>query len=162
VSPTSVARALFAPFGSGVAPVVPAVYDGADIMAAITAWWRAHAAVQLISSDKNLWHKTAPEGAELPYSTFFLVHEGPDTYTTAFAFMRSNVQVNCHASTDVEARAAANAIRVALKQAPLSIGGVRVLHVLPDPSGLQVGEGLGPGGKDCWIAFQAFDIAWTD
>jgi hypothetical protein len=136
-------------------------YAGADVLAAVYAWWQAHADVQLATSDRRLWHSQAPPNVVLPYSTFFLVREVAETWTTAYPLMRAGVQVNCHASTDVEARAAAGAIRAALRNAPLVVDGTRVMHVLPDGSGMEQGKEMGPDGEDVWIAWQSFDIAWT-
>ena len=56
-------------------------------------------------------------------------------------------------------------MREALKGAPLAInvpyGVSQVCHCLPDGDGLDIGEELGPGGEDCWVAFETFDIPWN-
>ena len=87
--------------------------------------------------------------------------EVPETWTTAFPFVRSSVQINLHADTDFDAVTAALAIRAAIKNAPLVIGGQPSMHVLPDGDGIDIGEGLAPKGRDCWVAFETFDIPWT-
>lgn len=137
-------------------------FDGADVLEAIAAWWAANAQVQLIASDKNLWHGEAKIGTVLPYSTFFLVSEGPEAWTTAYAIMKATVQVNCHAATDQSAREAARTIRDSLRDAPLSIAGERVMSVLPDRSGMELSKDVGPEGQDVWIAYQTFDVMWTE
>jgi hypothetical protein len=146
---------------AGLAGSALQVFVGTDVLAAIYAWWQAHADIQLATSDRRLWHSEAPPNVVLPYSTFFLVREVAEAWTTAYPLMRAGVQVNCHASTDVEARAAAGAIRDALRMAPLVVDGTKVMHVLPDGSGLEKGKEMGPEGEDVWIAWQSFDIAWT-
>ena len=52
--------------------------------------------------------------------------------------------------------------RQAVRKVPLTINGSAVMHVLPDGDGIEIGEGLGPGGQDCWIAFQTLDIPYTE
>jgi hypothetical protein len=44
---------------------------------------------------------------------------------------------------------------------PLAIDGSAVMHVLPDGSGLEIGEGRGPRGADCWVATETLDIPFT-
>lgn len=136
-------------------------FSGDDILGAIAAWFRANAAMQLLTSDHRLWHKTSSESTRLPYATVFLARETQETYTTAYSLTRAGVQFNFHASTDAEARSMALAMRSAFKQAPLVVGGSRVMHVLPDWAAMDKSDALGPDGKDVWIAFEVFDIAWT-
>lgn len=156
-------RGLLGPYivTGGYAPGVVVVHEGSDILAAVQSWWAADAGTQLVARDRKLWNKAAPPEAVLPYATYFLVHEVAETWTTGYAWVRASVQVNCHASTDAEARAMAIAIADSLEMAPLSVAGRAVTHVLPDASGLEVGVGFGPDGDDIWIAFQTFDICWT-
>jgi len=159
-------------FGGSPAPgpvVVPPVrYSGPTLLHAIQEWWRATPAVQALTLDGRLWHRVAPEDTPLPYATVFLASEPVEIQTTRYPWLRSTVQINCHAATDLEARQMGLAVRAALGPAPaapmgapLVVGLQDVCHVLPDGSGIDVGEELGPGGADCWIAFETFDIPWT-
>lgn len=136
-------------------------FAGTDVLAAVQAWWQGTPAVQALTSDGRLWHAVASEPVPEAYCTFFLVSEVPEIQTTAYREYRSTIQVNCHAPTDAQARAMGLAIREALIGAPLVIGGQDVMHVLPDTPGIAVGEGLGAGGRDCWIATETFDVLWT-
>ena len=140
-------------------------YDGINVVAAVQAWWTAQPAMQALTSDGNLWHRTAPEDTALPYATVFLVSEPTEVWTTRYPFKRSTIQINLHADTDLAALTIALAVREALKGAPLAInvpyGVSQVCHCLPDGDGLDIGEELGPGGEDCWVAFETFDIPWT-
>lgn len=117
--------------------------------------------MQALTSDGKLWHRTAAEDTQLPYATVFLVSEVDETWTTSYAFDRASMQINVHAATDAAARAAAIAIRAAFHGVPLVIAGVNVAHVLPDTHGIEIGEGLGPNGRDCWVAIEVFDIAFS-
>lgn len=147
--------------GGGGAALIGEIYEGIDVLSAIETWWDSNEDVQLFSADKHLWHMVAPQGALLPYATFFLVSEMVETWTTAYPFWRDAIQINCHASTDISARAAAMTIRDELKGAILSIDGSNICHCLPTQTGMQIGQKLGPRGEDCWIAFVTFDICWT-
>ena len=60
-------------------------YDGINIVAAVQAWWTAQPAMQALTSDGNLWHRTAPEDTALPYATVFLVSEPTEVWTTALS-----------------------------------------------------------------------------
>lgn len=143
-------------------------YDGIDPISAVQAWWQATPAVSSLFGDPKLWHRERAEGESYPYATVFLVADAPEIWTTAYPFRRSSVQLNVHAATDEQALRLALAIRQALATPPfgtlaqsLSINGQAVAHVLPDGDGIDVGEGLGPDGRDCWIAFETFDLMWT-
>ncbi len=135
-------------------------YDGTDVISAVQAWWDATPAVSALAADGKLWHGHKPESAAFPYATVFLASEVSQEWTTAYPRKVSVVQVNFHAATDAAARAGALAIRAALQNAPLTINGVPVGHVLPDGDGISEAEGLGPLGRDCWMAFETFEVAW--
>ena len=138
---------------------------GQDVVAAALAWWNATPAAAALTASGQLWLVEAPEGVavSLPYATFSLVAEVPETYTTDLSrpWTRTHLQFNFHAATDLAAATAAEAFRSLFLGAALSVNGSAVAHVLPDGHGLQVGSGLGPGGRDCWAAYEVFDIAWT-
>lgn len=135
-------------------------WTGTDVISAVQAWWRGTPAVAALVADGRLWHAVAAEPVPESYATVFLVSEVSQAWTTAYPRKLSEVQINLHAPTDTQARAAALAVRAALYNAPLTINGVRVGHVLPDSSGLTIGEELGAGGRDCWIATETFEVAW--
>lgn len=164
------ARTIFQPFGAASAPsptptptaTPPAFGPGTDILSAAQAWWQGTPAAQALSSTGQLWHLQAPEDGEtLPYVTFFLVSETPETWTTSYPFMRSSLQFNAHAATDAQARSMGAALRKLFRGAPLVVNSSDIDHCLPDGSAIQLGEGLAPGGRDCWVATETFDIAWT-
>lgn len=137
-------------------------YDGTDVLAAFVAWWNGTPAATALTTTGVIWHKEAPEGALLPYATFFLVSDTAETQTTGYAQKRAAIQVNLHHNTDAAARAMWIAFRQAVRKAPLTIGGSAVMHCLPDGDGIDIGEGLGPQGQDCWLAFQVLDIPYTE
>lgn len=144
------------------APVIPPVrWAGVDVISAVQAWWQGMPAMQALTADGKLWHRVAPEDTPLPYATVFLVSETPEIWTTSYPFERSSVQINCHAATDSAARGLGLAIRAAIRGAPLVVGVQDVCHVLPDGCSIDIGEELGPGGRDCWVATEVFDIPWT-
>lgn len=156
----------YAPPGPAVVP--PVRWAGPDVVSAVQAWWQGTPAVQALASDGRLWHRVAPEDTQLPYATVFLASESVASWTTGYPAVRATVQVNCHAATDIEARAMGLAVREALgpsraqpQGAPLVVGIREVGHVLPDGDGVDIGEELGPGGEDCWLAFETFEIPWT-
>lgn len=164
------ARTIFQPFGADPAPTPtptptstpPAIGIGTDILSATASWWSVTPAAQALSSTGQLWDLEAPEnGDTLPYVTIFLVSETPETWTTNYPLMRTSLQFNCHASTDGRARAMGAALRRLFRGAPLIVNSSDIDHCLPDGSGLQLGEGLAPGGRDCWVATEVFDIVWT-
>lgn len=136
-------------------------FQGTHILSAVLAWWDGTPAMSPLVSDGQLHHLSAPEGVQLPYATFFLVADPVESNTTGFQLKRSAVQINLHAATDLEAATIGLAVRDALTMAPLMVGDQTTAHVLPDGDGLEVGEGLGPDGRDCWIATETFDILWT-
>ena len=147
---------------TSTSPILPVTYNGIDILAAIESWWGAVGNQQVPTADGRLWHLSAPENTFLPYATFFLVSEVPETWTTSYAWKRGAVQINLHAATSQLARVAGKNLRAALKGAPLAIDGSAVMHVLPSGTTIVIGEGLAPRGKDCWIAAETFDIPWTE
>lgn len=136
-------------------------YNGTDVLSALQSWWQYTPAAVALTPGNPLWFKESPEGALLPYATFFLVSDVVEIQTTSYAMKRASIQVNFHHSTDSGARALAEAFRVVVRQAPLSINASPVMHVLPDGDGLDIGEGLGPDGDDCYIAFQTIDCPYT-
>jgi hypothetical protein len=145
-------------------PTDPVRYAGADVLAAVQAWWQGTPAVQALTSDGALWHMIASEPVPEAYCTVFLVAEAVEVRTTRYREYRSTVQINCHAPTDAQARSMGLQIREALAGAPLAIGRPLprdAMHVLPDSPGIAIGEGLGAGGRDCWIATETFDVLWT-
>lgn len=143
-------------------PVVPPVlWGGIDVVSAAIAWWLGTPAMVALTSDGRLWHRTAPEDTALPYATIALASERVDTRTTAYPFERSALAISAHAATAAAARALGLSIRRAFRGAPLSIGSSPVCHVLPDGSAVAIGRGLAPGGRDCWITSESFDICWT-
>lgn len=134
---------------------------GTDVIGAVQAWWAGTPAVAALAADGKLWHGRKVESAAFPSATVCLASEVSETWTTAYPRKVSVVQINFHAATDAAARAGALAIRAALQGAPLVINEIPVGHVLPDGDGISEAEGLGPGGRDCWMAFETFEIAWT-
>jgi hypothetical protein len=139
----------------------PTFFDGFDLLAALQAWWQGQPGMQALTSDGRLWHVEAPEDIRLPYATFFLVSDVAEIWTTAYDWQRCSVQLNFHAPRVADARSMAKAFRVAVKGAPLTIDGSPVAHVLPDGETLEIGEGLGNDGQDCWIAAQVLDVPFT-
>jgi hypothetical protein len=140
----------------------PVTFNGSDLLQAVAEWWSGTPAINSLASDRKLWLVSAPENVYLPYVTYFLVSEVPETWTTGYAWKRAEIQINAHASTSREARTLGKTIRTALKGAPLSIDGQSVMHVLPAGTSIVIGEGLAPRGHDCWIAAETFDIPWTE
>lgn len=136
-------------------------YAGTDILSAIQAWWQASPSMTALTSDRNLWAYEAPETTGLPYATVLLVSEPVDTWTTSYPVYRSTIQINLHANTAGAARTLAAQFRSGLENQPLVINGQAVMHILPDSSALQVGEGLGPKGLDCWVAIETFESLFT-
>lgn len=136
--------------GQGIHPVGAAV-----------SYWSGRADLRQLVSDGTLWHKSAPEDVSLPYATCFVVSDSVESNTTGFQLKRTSLQINLHAATDLEAMTIALAVRSALTMAPIGINGQAACHVLPDGDGIDVGEGLGPAGRDCWVAVETFDILWT-
>lgn len=146
----------------------PVVGIGGDVLAALWSLWQLSPALQALTSDGRLWHKVAPEDTQLPYATFFLISEAPEMWTTAAPWKVSTVQFNLHAATDAEAIAMGLAVRSALGRspaqpsgAPLVIGGSDVVHCIQAGRSVDVGEGLSPEGRDCWVATETFEIPWT-
>ena len=130
-----------------------------SLLGAIQTWFGEQA--PLGASDGKLWLKVAPQESPLPYLTYFMVSDVPETWTTDYPLKRSKVQVNAHAVTAAEAQALGESFRSIFRGAPLIVGSGTVCHVLPNGSMIDVGEGLGPDGQDCWIASELFDIVWT-
>ena len=126
---------------------------------AIQTWWQA--TQPGLSADGRVWFKVAPQESALPYATFFQVSDVVGTWTTNYPFKQASVQFNFHAITAAAAEQLGESFRALFRGAPLIVGSGLVCHVLPNGSGIDIGEGLGPNGQDCWIAFELFDIAWT-
>lgn len=148
--------------GAGGGAILLEGFAGADVIAAIQAWWDGTPTVQALVADGRLWHAVAAEPVPPSYATIFLVSETTEVQTTGYREIRSTVQINLHADTDTAARTAAATVRSALLGAPLVIAGQDVMHCLPDFSGIAIGEDLGAGGRDCWVATETFDVLWTD
>ena len=137
-------------------------FTGASILAAAQAWWAGTPAAGALTASGKLWYKTAPEGGNvLPYATYVRVSEVEDTWTTNYPLMRTSLQFNCHAIRPQDAEAMGEALRALFRGAPLVVGTAAVAHVLPDGDSLDEGEGLAPGGRDCWIQSEVFDIVWS-
>ena len=138
-----------------------------DVVTAVQQFFLTQAQLHAIVSDGKLHHKSAPEDTLLPYATYFKVSDTPDTWTTAGPVRRAAVQLNIHHSTDAEAQAIAetfaSTMNSIVQQAaiPIVIYGRNAMHVLPGELSIDVGEGLAPGGLDCWIASVVFDIPYT-
>jgi hypothetical protein len=102
----------------------------------------------------------------LPYATYFLVSDVIEVRTTGYFQKRATIQVNLHETTAETAKAAQDAFRLLVgtpaNQVPLTINGSPVMHQLPDGNSLEIGEGLGPGGQDCWVGIQLVDIPYTE
>jgi hypothetical protein len=158
---TAVSSTIFQPFGGAAGGVVPG-FPGEDVISSIVTWFNQTPAIAGLFSDQKLWHVSAPENTYLPYATIFLASELAETWTTDYAMRRDEVQINVHAETSQGAREIAVQIRHGLKKAPLLVNNQPVMHVLPANSAVQIGEGLAPSGKDCWLAFETFDIPWTE
>jgi hypothetical protein len=142
-------------------PTPTSTFAGEDILSAVQAWWQATPAMTALTSDHLLWAYEAPETTLLPYATVILVSEPVETWTTSYAVYRSTIQVNLHANTTAAARTLAGQIRLGLANQPLVITGQSVMLILPDSSALQIGEGLGPNGQDCWVAIETFAALFT-
>ncbi len=144
----------------------------ATSLSALQSWWLSTPAAMALVADGKLWHKEQPEvpGTALafPYATYFRVAEPVETWTTGFPLIRANLQINLHATTAAEAETLAESLRDLLTKsasqpagAPLSIGGSAAMHVLDEDISLDEGEGLGPGGQDCWIGYFTIEVLYT-
>ncbi len=140
----------------------------ASALSALQSWWLATPAAQALVADGKLWHKEAPETTALPYATYFRVAEPVESRTTAVAIVRASLQINLHATTATEAQDLAEQLRDMLTKspaqpsgAPLSIGSSAAMHVLDDDISLDEGEGLGPGGQDCWVGYFTLEVFYT-
>lgn len=118
-------------------------------------------------SDGRLHHLQAPENTLLPYGTFFKVSDVVEQFTTAYGLRRATLQINVHAETDSQAQAIADSLADQMRTlggnagAKLNIYGSTSLHVLPESFGIEIGEGLAPQGKDCWLCFFEIDVLYT-
>ena len=150
-------------------PPEPVVYDGATALEALQAWWTDQAELKDLfvrpdqDQDPNagrLWHLEAPETTAEPYATVLLAAETErDGRTTGYAILDALVQITIHAETDEQAVAIRRAVRRAVRSAPLAVDGNPVLYVLPGGQTTGLGEGLGLGGRDCWVATLDVEIA---
>ena len=104
----------------------------------------------------------------LPYGTYFKVSDVVETFTTGYAFCKATLQFNVHAETDSQAQNIANQLAQTMRTlgsnvgASLLIYGQLSLSVLPNSFGIQIGEGLGNGGKDCWLCFFTADVTYIN
>ncbi len=141
-------------------------------LSALQAWWLATPAAQALVSDGKLWHREQPEIPGIlfafPYATFFRVAEPVETRTTGFAMVRAQLQVNLHATTGSQAESLAEQLRDLLTKsaaqpsgAPLSIDSSDAMHVLDEDISCDLGEGLGPGGQDCWVGYFTIEVLYT-
>ncbi len=137
-------------------------------LSALQTWWLATPAAQALVADGKLWHKEAPETTGLPYATYFRVAEPVEAWTTGFPLIRANLQINLHATTAAEAESLAESLRDLLTKtgsqpagAPLVIGSSIAMHVLDEDVSLDEGEGLGPGGQDCWVGWFTLEVLYT-
>lgn len=141
-----------------------------SLLAAIQAWWLSSSSAQALAIDGKLWYKERPvtPNDQLPYITYFLVSEPVNVWTTGYPQYDATIQINVHDSTAEAAQTGADALVALLSKsvgnpagAPLVINLSPVMHVLQNDYMLTKGEGLGPGGQDCWVAAVTFDIPWT-
>jgi hypothetical protein len=141
-------------------------------LSALQSWWLATPEARALVADGKLWYREQPEAPNvafaMPYATYFRVSESVGNRTTGYAWVDGSVQINLHANTPDAAESLAIALRDLLSQspanpsgAPLAVGPTDVVHVLDEDLSLDVGQGLGPGGQDCWIAAITLDIAYT-
>ena len=160
----------------GVPAPPPPITTNFGILQAVKAWWAGQTTLQALVSGGKIWHKSAPENASVePYLTFFLVAEPVITYTTGYAYWESTVQFNVHHFLPDTAVLIAK--QIADKMSSLKPGGISssapgsprlevwgqyAIHVLPDSFGIEEGEGLGLGGRDCWICHFEVSIPWTN
>jgi len=149
-----------APPPSGPEPPEPVLYDGGSVLEALSAWWADQTDLRALVSDGLVWHAEAPETTAEPYATYLLAAETErDGRTTDGAILDSLVQISIHAETDAQAVAIRKAVRKAVLNARLSVDGEPVQHVLPGGQTTGLGEGLGLGGRDCWVATFDLEIA---
>jgi hypothetical protein len=173
--------------GLGQSIPIPPILVQQDVITALQGWWQSnpvipsavlkiHPSVQATSgpgtlpellSDGRLHHLQAPQGVKLPYVTYFKVADPVETFTTAYGYRRALVQFNCHAATDARAQTIADTFCDTMRTlggnagAPLTVYGQRALDVLPHSFTIEIGEGLGDGGNDCWIASFEVEISYT-
>lgn len=130
-------------------------------------WWATQPTLQALVTGGLIWHLEAAENADVePYVTFFRVSEVPVTWTTGYAFRETVVQFNVHHFQAATAESIAYTIASALASIPgpgatLTIHGVSSISVLPDSFNTQIGEGLGTGGRDCWLCSFEVTIQWA-
>lgn len=140
---------------------------GVDILTAIHSWW-AGTALPSLFPDGQLHHKVAPEDTPLPYLTFFKVSDVAEQFTTAFALRRATVQFNVHSQTDTQAQNLADQISDSMRTlggntgAVLTVYGNLSLMVLPTSFGIDIGEGLGLNGADCWVCHFEAETLFTE
>jgi hypothetical protein len=138
-------------------------------LAALQTWWGTQTALQGLVMGGKLWHLEAPENAAIePYATYFKVSEPVTTFTTGFAYYTTTFQINVHHWLPLLAEAIAWQIAKALSSlnagggAVLTIHGTSSIHVLPGSFNTQIGEGLGTGGRDCWLSSFEVEVPWTN
>ena len=135
---------------------------------AIEVWWATRTDLQALVTGGRLWHRSAPENASVePYLTYFRVSEDITTWTTGYGYYESVFQFNVHHSLPGLAESIAFQIADAMNtiksgEIPLQIRGSQAIHVLPGSFGVEEGEGLGYGGRDCWICHFDVTIPWVN
>lgn len=154
----------------------PATYDGPTVVHALQAWWAAQRTLHALISppvpdpddedgdpiqpDVPLWHLEADRPTP-PYVVCFLASEAEyEARCTKWTTLEAVVQVNVHAETDHQALMIRKAIRAAVLDAPLSVDGLAVRHVLPGAQGIQVGQGFLKGGADSWMATLEIEVVY--
>ena len=102
----------------------------------------------------------APQGTTLPYAEYFEVSDTWDQTTGPYVG-HTSIQVSCYASDPDAAKALGIQFASAFHKATLpSINGVPVAHCLRTGGLLTKADGKGPGGKDCWVQTNDFDIMY--
>lgn len=135
-----------------------------DPLVALQRWWTNTPEAVALTGDGKLWFREGPEepsGDFVSYATFFLVADLVEIQTTDYAVKRATIQVSFHAATSAEASTMAQRFAKLARTASLEDAGQTAAHCLPDGGGLDLGEGFGPGGSDCWIAYKTLDVLYT-
>lgn len=154
-------------FGSPISlTVYAAPYQ--DPISAVQAWWLTQTGLQQLVTGGALWHLEAPEDAAVePYATFFLVSMAPRDWTTGYAIWQAVIQINIHHSLPASAAYLAQAFADALNSIRVTelpqifVQGTQAMSVFPESFGIELGEGLGTQGRDCWVAHFTVSLPWT-
>ena len=91
----------------------------------------------------------------------------PIARTTGYFLWEATIQFNIHHNLAGTALYVATQFMDALNSirstaAPqIFVQGTQAIQVLPESLGIELGDGLGQNGRDCWIAHFTISLPWT-